>query len=391
MVKIARKGNGIGRYATVFDMAGCFPRLLYLYRMIYQVIGLMSGSSLDGLDIAFVKLEEVRGKWSFRIEAAECLPYSAEWIHNLSHANMMQVPDFLRLHTAYGQYLGEQVADFIDRHHLDHRVHFIASHGHTVFHDPAQKTTFQLGDGAALAARTGIPLINDLRAMDVALGGQGAPIVPIGDRLLFSGYQYLLNIGGIANLTIQQNGESLAFDVCPANQVLNALAQTMGLTMDEGGAIGATGTLLYDVLEKLSEADYYSQHPPKSLSNEQAMQIGYPSLMESEHDTKDLLHTFCVHIAEQISSSISSFQVVDGASLLITGGGGFNTFLVSLIREKLAPLGIEVVVPDPVVVKFKEALVMALIGTLRWRGETNVLASVTGASRDSVGGCLWTV
>ncbi len=360
--------------------------------MIYQVIGLMSGSSLDGLDIAFVTLEEVRGKWSFTVEHAECVAYPEHWIHDLSHAHFMQAADFLRLHTKYGRYLGEKVAEFIDKYGMDHRVHFVVSHGHTVFHEPGNHTTFQMGDGAAIAAVTGIPVINDLRAMDVALGGQGAPIVPIGDRMLFGEYDYLLNIGGIANITAQSDESSIAFDVCPANQILNALAGYLGYGMDEDGRLAESGRLLYEVLEKLNEAPYYDRKAPKSLSNEEALDMVFPALRESTHDNCDLLHTFCVHLAEQVARAVALCPVAGaGHGMLVTGGGAFNKFLVAQISEKLAALGVQVVVPDPEVVKFKEAIAMALIGTLRWRGETNVLASVTGASRDSVGGCMWMV
>lgn len=171
--------------------------------MIYKVIGLMSGSSLDGLDIAFVQLEEVRGQWTYQVLAADCVPYTEEWAHNLKHAQQMAVPDFLRLNTAYGRWMGEAVNKFITEKNIDLQVQFIASHGHTVMHEPANYTTSQIGDGAAIAAVTGLPVISDLRALDVALGGQGAPIVPIGDKLLFGQYDYHLNIGGIANITVQ--------------------------------------------------------------------------------------------------------------------------------------------------------------------------------------------
>lgn len=355
--------------------------------MVYHVIGLMSGSSLDGLDIAFVQLTEQRGKWSFEILKAECLPYDAVWTGRLRSAAQQAVPDYLKLHTAYGHWLGEQVTGFIERHSLAHKVHFVASHGHTVFHDPESRTTAQLGDGAALAAQTGLPVIADLRALDVALGGQGAPIVPIGDRLLFPGYNYLLNLGGIANLTVQ--GESpLAFDLCPANAVLNVLAQREGRAYDDGGGLAAAGTLLGDTLTRLNGQAYFDAPPPKSLSNEAAQALGFPALLESPHPTADLLHTFSEHVAMQVAAAVARWGT-GGGELLVTGGGAFNTHLVQRIEAALEPLQVTVTVPDAALVKFKEALVMALIGTLRWREEANVLSSITGASRSSVGGALW--
>ncbi len=358
--------------------------------MVYKVIGLMSGSSLDGLDIAYVQLEEVRGQWSYTILHADCLPYTESWVSDLRRAADVNVSDFLKLNTRYGKYLGEQVNKFIARFDLGHKVHFIASHGHTVFHEPENSTTCQIGDGAAIAAIVQLPVISDLRSMDVALGGQGAPIVPIGDQLLFAGYDYLLNIGGIANITVHGNDSVLAFDVCPANQVLNTLAMKEGKKMDEGGSMAAHGTLLPEVLDGLNDAPYYKQPAPKSLSNDAARDIAFPHLLESGHSTYDLLHTMVEHIAMQVAAGVAQYpHDKEQATLLITGGGAFNSFLVMQIERVLAPYHVAVVVPEPDVVKYKEALVMALIGTLRWREEVNVLSSVTGASRDSVGGALW--
>lgn len=357
--------------------------------MIYKVIGLMSGSSLDGLDIAYVQLEEVRGAWSFEILKAACIPYSEQWALKLKHAATVNVSDFLKLHTHYGRYIGEQVNEFIATHELAHKVHFISSHGHTVFHEPHNNTTCQIGDGASIAAITGLPVISDLRATDVALGGQGAPIVPIGDKLLFNGYDYLLNIGGIANITIRRNDAFMAFDVCPANQVLNALAEREGNAMDEGGAMAAKGRLLLSVLEHLNSGAYYNQPPPKSLSNEAARDLAFPPLLESRHNNFDLLHTATHHIAYQVAEAVKQHPVAsEQPALLVTGGGAFNTFLIDELR-RLLPANVRVEVPAASVVKYKEALVMALIGTLRWREETNVLSSVTGAVKDSVGGALW--
>ena len=358
--------------------------------MVYKVIGLMSGSSMDGLDIAHVQLEEVRGQWKYELLHADCIAYSEQWMADLGHASDMSVADFLKLNTRYGRYLGGQINEFIMRHDIEHQVHFISSHGHTVFHEPEHKTTSQIGDGATIAALTGLPVINDLRAMDVALGGQGAPIVPIGDKLLFSEYDYLLNIGGIANITLPHNGSLIAFDICPANQVLNALAAKEGKVMDENGDMAAQGIILGGVLDELNASDYYKQSPPKSLSNEAARELVFPKLLESKHTSNDLLCTTVQHIADQVEIAVRNFlHGKEQASLLITGGGAFNGFLTGKIEQALSAYNISVTVPDADVVKFKEAIVMALIGTLRWREDTNVLSSVTGASRDSVGGALW--
>jgi len=349
----------------------------------------MSGSSLDGLDIVYTHLEEVRGQWSFEIKNAACLPYSTEWSNQLRSALKLNIADFLKLHTRYGHYLGAQVNAFIAEHGLDHKVDFIASHGHTIFHHPKEKTTFQLGDGAAIAAATGLPVISDLRALDVALGGQGAPIVPIGDKLLFGDYDYLLNLGGIANLTVKSADHTVAFDVCPANQVLNALAQRAGKDFDEYGNLAASGSLLMDVLGDVNDQAYYKQTGPKSLSNEMAMELVFPSLMESGHSTEDMLYTMVQHIADQVAAAVAQNPVNTlPAKMLVTGGGAFNPFLVHKIQEALGA-NVNVIVPDETVIEFKEAVVMALIGALRWREENNVYSSVTGALRDSIGGALW--
>ncbi len=350
----------------------------------------MSGSSLDGLDIAYTYLEEIRGKWTFDLKEAACIEYTDEWKHDLKNVAKKNVPDFLKLHTHYGKYIAERINHFIDQHNLHHQVHFISSHGHTVFHEPQNGTTCQIGDGATIAAITGLPVISDLRMLDVALGGQGAPIVPIGDHLLFGDNDYWLNIGGIANITVKQNEKMMAFDVCPANQVLNILAQRNDLEMDENGNIAASGALLSDVLVQLNEQDYYRQNAPKSLSNEAAIQLVFPSLLESEHATEDLMHTAVYHIAEQVANAVEKYPInKESTKMLVTGGGAFNSFLVMQLERELTKYNVQLVIPDNKTVKFKEALVMALIGALRWREETNVLSSVTGASKDSISGAIY--
>jgi anhydro-N-acetylmuramic acid kinase len=350
----------------------------------------MSGSSLDGLDIVYTHLDESRGTWKFEIKAAECIPYSDEWIKELKYATRLSVPDYLKLHTRYGKYLAQCVHGFIDRHSLHHQIDLISIHGHTVFHEPANQTSIQIGCGATLAALTQLPVVSDLRSLDVALGGQGAPIVPIGDKLLFPEFDYWLNIGGIVNISIKRGEQVAAFDVCAGNQILNVLAEREGKTMDTNGDMARSGQLLGGVFSLLGEQDYYKQPPPKSLSNEAAQQLVFPILLESSHSNADLLHTTVKYIAEQIALAIKQYRnVPDGGRMLVTGGGAFNTYLIESIKEALSASGIHAEVPDEQVVKFKEALVMALIGALRWREEVNVLSSVTGATDDSIGGALW--
>ncbi|MBO9153421.1 anhydro-N-acetylmuramic acid kinase [Chitinophaga sp. GCM10012297] len=359
--------------------------------MVYNVIGLMSGSSLDGLDIAFVELSEVRGQWGYVIHAAECLPYGAQWVQDLKTAVGLPAREYQLLHTAYGHYIGREVKEFIRRHHLEHRVHFIASHGHTTFHIPEQKMTAQLGDGAAIAAETGLPVISDLRSMDVALGGQGAPIVPIGEKLLFHGYDYWLNLGGIANLSAKTGDVYHAFDVCPANRVLDALVSALGKNYDENGALAAGGVADAKLLDALNAQEYYAQPFPKSLANDFGTGVILPLIGTYTLSVQGKLRTYVEHIAQQVAAAVKavSGENTPEKKLLVTGGGAFNHFLIKTVKSQLEPLGITVVVPDEQTVAYKEALVMALIGALRWRQQPNALSSVTGASRDSINGALY--
>lgn len=358
--------------------------------MVYNVIGIMSGSSLDGLDIAFVQFEESSGKWSFQILESECPPYPADWVERLRNAISLPAKEYMLLHTAYGHYLGQQVNAFIDRHQLQYKVALVSSHGHTTFHLPPDMTG-QIGDGAALAAETGLPVVTDLRAVDVALGGQGAPIVPMGERLLWKDTAFFLNLGGIANLSV--NGpDYLAYDVCPANRVLNMLAGQLGFAYDDDGSLASRGQLNLPLLDALNKLPYYHRPYPKSLANDMGTDLVYPMLMDSGLPVPDLLHTYTRHIALQVARAVESHASTlasPTSSLLVTGGGAFNGFLMGLLREELEPMRITVEKPDDKLVNFKEAMIMGLLGVLRWREDITVLASVTGASRDSIGGALW--
>lgn len=373
--------------------------------MVYKVIGLMSGSSLDGLDIAYVHLQESfltskdsPKKWEFNFIHTACYPYTEEWKQRLAAAPGLSARDYQLLHTDYGHFLGEQVLRFIEEFGLHYQVQLIASHGHTSFHLPARKMTAQLGDGAALAATTKINVVSDLRAMDLALGGQGAPIVPIGEKLLLSGYELFLNLGGIANISSHDGaaGGFVAYDVCPANRVLNQLAALAGKEYDEGGNLASTGRVDETLLQQLNTLPYYSQAYPKSLANEFGTDTVYPMILEAGLVVPDALRTYVEHIAIQIRNAVDELaagEAMAGERMLVTGGGAHNHFLIGRLQELLSLLGVEVVVPssetDSALVDYKEALVMALIGVLRWREENNVLASVTGASRDSIGGAVW--
>jgi anhydro-N-acetylmuramic acid kinase len=381
--------------------------------MVYKVIGLMSGSSLDGLDIAYVHLQENAGKWSFEFVQTACYDYPDTWRGKLATAVSLSALDYQLLHVEYGHYLGALVNAFIGEKGLDYQVQLIASHGHTTFHRPADGMTAQLGDGAALAAVTGINVVSDLRAMDLALGGQGAPIVPVGEQLLLKPYDWFLNLGGIANLSgHRRSGDFIAFDVCPANAVLDRLAAGEGMRFDDGGALTAKGRVEPALLARLNELPYYGQPYPKSLGNEFGARTIAELIADFRIPAADALRTYTEHIAIQVRNAIgladktsseagdpagATIAVAAGLSgtppvirqLLVTGGGAHNAFLVDRLCETLAPLYMEPVIPQAELIDYKEALIMALIGLLRLREENNVLASVTGARRNSIGGALW--
>ena len=372
--------------------------------MVYRVIGLMSGSSLDGLDIVYVHLQEVAGKWNFEIIQSACYPYNREWIMRLRSATGLTAWDYQLLHVAYGHYLGEQVNLFMQQNDLYYQVQLISSHGHTSFHHPEKKMTAQLGDGAALAVSTGINVVSDLRAIDMALGGQGAPIVPIGEKLLFGSYDFFLNLGGIANISCQQRGAFIGFDICPANRILNMLAGERDLEYDKDGALAETGGIDWDLLARLNELTYYDQPWPKSLSNDFGQEVVYPLIRENGGRLEDRLRTYCEHICIQVKKAVDGLvheylekekeelgkeRIPSRPRIFITGGGALNGFLIKLLKIKLENAGVIPVIPEREIILYKEALVMALMGVLRWREEDNVLASVTGASRNSIGGAVW--
>lgn len=361
--------------------------------MEYRAIGLMSGSSLDGLDIAFIIFTEIAGKWEYEIDKADCIPYPEAWKMRLSEASGLDAKSYLQLHTDYGHYLGASVMDFISKNQLEHRVQMVVSHGHTVFHEPASGFTAQLGDGSALAASTGINVVSDLRAMDVALGGQGAPIVPMGEKLLFPDYPLLLNLGGIANISAALPDGYIGYDICPANRVLNQLALQKGFAYDEGGQLSSKGFVRDEVLAVLNQQAYYKQPYPKSLDNGFGTDTLFPILQKANLSTQDALRTMVEHIVIQITRNTGrlaqKLSKEHPLQMLVTGGGAFNSFLMGRLQNSLSPLGITCVVPDEQTVQYKEALIMALLGLLRWRESDTVIKSVTGARRASIGGAVW--
>ena len=349
--------------------------------IIYKAIGLMSGTSLDGLDLAFCEFILENNRWNYKIECAETIPYSVYWKDVLSNLESGSALDFVTADVEFGHLMGKFTRDFIERNALV--PDFIASHGHTIFHQPGKRITSQIGRGSAIAAETGLPVICDFRSLDVALGGQGAPLVPIGDDLLFHEYDFCLNIGGFANISFHTEGKRIAYDICPANIVMNHLASKSGQEYDADGMLAKSGTVHPKILNALNELSYYKLPFPKSLGREWVVQHILPLLENSGLPTTDLLATFCEHIAQQVATAVETKR---SAKMLITGGGAFNRFLVSRISQYAVP---EIILPDANTINFKEALIFAFLGVLRKCKEVNCLRSVTGAAKDSSGGAIY--
>jgi anhydro-N-acetylmuramic acid kinase len=341
----------------------------------------MSGTSLDGVDIACCEFSRDDNRWTYKITCAETIPYTLQWKNKLSGLDSGSSLDYVTADVEYGHLLGRLTRDFIERNHLV--PDFIASHGHTIFHQPGKKITSQIGRGSAIAAETGLRVVCDFRTLDVALGGQGAPLVPVGDALLFNEFDFCLNIGGFANISYQSANQRIAYDVCPANIVMNQLALQAGCEYDPDGMLAASGTMNQRLLETLNALSYYTLAVPKSLGREWVVQHIFPLLKKSDLSPNDLLATFCEHIAMQVAAASGTNKK---AKLFITGGGAFNRFLADRIRHHATP---EIIIPDANTINFKEALIFAFLGILRWRNEINCLQSVTGASKDSSGGAIY--
>jgi anhydro-N-acetylmuramic acid kinase len=343
-------------------------------------IGVMSGTSLDGLDVCLCNFGMKNSTWQYTMLADETIPYPAEMKERLSAAHWLDALSFVALHVEYGKHIGETVKQFIDRHGVVPVL--VASHGHTIFHQPAQGVTFQIGSGAAIAAATGINTVCDFRTTDVAQGGQGAPLVPIGDRLLFPEYDYCLNLGGFANVSYEQEGRRVAYDICPVNYVLNHYMRTIGLDYDADGIIAASGSVNEDLLYALNNLAFYTQQGPKSLGREWVEQKIFPAMEQYDIPLADKLRTYCEHAATQTGRALELGRV------LVTGGGAFNKFLLGRIAAHTKSF---LHVPETQLIHYKEALIFALLGALYLTNQVNCLSSVTGARADSTGGALYKV
>ena len=352
----------------------------------YKVIGLMSGTSLDGLDIAFCQFKKTLDQWEYHIDQTKSISYAVEMKEKLKNSIYLSADELLIFNNTYGKWLGKQVNSFIREKNLN--VDFIASHGHTTHHQPEKGLTYQIGSGQHLANESGHKVVCDFRTNDVAMGGQGAPLVPIGDRLLFGEYDFCLNLGGISNISFEKNGQRIAYDIGLANMILNHITQKIGIQYDKGGKLAQSGTVNSKMLEALNALDYYALPFPKSTGYEWFMSKVVPIIEATDDRIENLLHTSVQHLCEQIAIQVIQNNNKSKASLLITGGGALNDFLIATLKTKLGE-AIEVVVPSKKLIENKEALIFALMGVLRMEQDINILSSVTGASGDSSSGVVF--
>lgn len=342
-------------------------------------IGLMSGTSLDGIDLVYLKINP-SSYTNFEILEAETIPYSTEWKTKLQTAISFIKEELIELDITYGNLLGDVLHNFIDKYAIEN-IDFIASHGHTILHQPENGITLQIGDGQTIANKTKQKIVCDFRTQDVQLGGQGAPLVPIGDKLLFADYDYCLNLGGFANVSYEKENERIAFDICPVNIVLNYYCKQMNFEYDNEGKIASTGKINLNLLDKLNKQEFYQKNPPKSLGLEWVQQYIFPLIDDLESNIPSILRTFVEHSAMQIGKIIKG-----NSSVLVTGGGAFNTFLMQRI-ESYAQVKIEL--PNQRLINYKEALIFAFLGLLKIENQINCLQSVTGASKDHSSGKIF--
>lgn len=350
----------------------------------YCVTGLMSGSSMDGVDLACCEFTRDGFKWNYRILAAETFPYREEQLSELESACSWDRKKIDGL----DQELGNYYAGLLNEFHLRirHRPDYISSHGHTILHDPENRITLQAGNGRIMAERTGITVINDFRREDVAQGGQGAPLVPIGDRLLFADYEGCLNLGGFANISCEnRHGIRLAYDLCPANMALNWIAGLEGKPYDHKGELARKGRVDPLLLKKLNQIEFYTKAPPKSLGREWFLRNFLPLMQAGELSVSDLMATVQDHIAFKISAGVNAAGI---QSLLITGGGALNQTLIERLKQYTTA---SLVIPGEQLIHFKEALIFALLGLLKIRGEINCLSSVTGGEKDISAGTIYKI
>lgn len=352
----------------------------------YFLIGAMSGTSLDGIDLCYAQYIFENGQWNFNILASKTYAYIASLKTRIACATDASALEITRLDRDLGDYTGEQINRFIAEFNISKsQVDAIASHGHTIFHLPQERLTLQIGCGTSISLKTGIKCINNFRLKDVRNGGQGAPLVPIGDRLLFDLVETaFLNIGGFANLSFKKGDKQIGFDICPVNFVLNQYAEKLGFTYDDKGHIASKGILDSKLLNSLNSLKRYTNSEKDSLGSEWVEEFVTP-LLHREPNNATILATYTHHAAQQIILALEKEEI---NKVLITGGGAYNDYLIQLIKSKYRGT---VEIPEPTVIEFKEALIFGFLGVLFLRNEVNCLAEITGAPVDVVGGILHTL
>ena len=340
----------------------------------------MSGTSLDGLDIASCSFKYEHDQWSFHLHHGETVSFQPELLSAISKAHLLTESELHNLDKNFGIWMGEQVNRYCEQNQFNPDL--ICSHGHTVFHQPERNYTLQIGSGKELHRITNKKIICDFRTADVRLGGQGAPLVPIGDALLFNKYTYCVNLGGIANISSDENGKRVAFDVCPVNQVLNSLSLELGFPYDDKGRISEKGSVQKVLLDKLNKLDFYTIDGPKSLGREWVESVFMPIITTSKDSIPDKLATVSEHIAIKLSQSMPK-----EGRILITGGGAKNDYLMNLLSSRLK--GEITTFTDELIIDFKEAMIFGFLGVLKLRNDVNCLASVTGAKHDHSSGVIF--
>ncbi|RDI58474.1 anhydro-N-acetylmuramic acid kinase [Flavobacterium glaciei] len=353
-----------------------------MFKEKYNTIGVMSGTSLDGVDLAHVVFTVKNNKWEFEILESETIPYTPDWLNKLKKAIDFSETQLKKINQDYTQLLATIISNFIKKKDIKN-LDAVCSHGHTILHQPQNGFTLQIGNLSEIANLINQTVVCDFRVQDVHLGGQGAPLVPIGDRILFSEYDYCMNLGGFSNVSFEQNNKRIAFDISAVNTVLNFYANQLGFDYDDKGSISRSGICNYDLLQELNALDFYQKKYPKSLGFEFVKDTILPLIESYVIPIEDKLHTFTEHVALQIALALPNKK----GSVFITGGGAYNDFLIERIQYHLPEM--KMIIPSAKILEFKEALIFALLGVLKLLGEINVLSSVTGAKTDHSSGMIY--
>ncbi|MDO5969756.1 anhydro-N-acetylmuramic acid kinase [Flavivirga aquimarina] len=349
----------------------------------YNIIGVMSGTSLDGVDVIYAQFELDDVKvWHFNMIYSETVSYNSNWEKILRNLVLYDAVEIQQIDKDYTKYLSTVIKDFINKNNIKD-IDAICSHGHTALHQPDRGITYQIGNKPIMATLLNETIVCDFRVQDVDLGGEGAPLVPIGDKLLFSEYDFCLNLGGFANISTEIDRNRIAYDICPVNIVLNHYTKLVGLDYDNGGKIAATGIVNNDLLDRLNNLVFYKENYPKSLGLEWVNKNVFPLIDSFQLETKDILKTFVEHITIQIAKEINKKK---NSSVLITGGGVYNNYLINTLKQYSRH---DIVIPSNMVVEFKEALIFGLLGVLKLRNEINCLQSVTGATKNHSSGKIF--